>query len=163
MQNLGRHPLTLPLQLHIRQCGCTWCLEVKACHASKGVLHLLLACLTAVCVICSMQIVSRLNHLGGCLDMHACFLLQRGLKTLPLRVRQQSANALALAHFLEKQPQVGLTSLPWASHCCMLCHQQATQRKCVADLKQADLTAALHTCINANMPCQCSLVAGQHK
>ena len=38
--------------------------------------------------------------------MHACFLLQRGLKTLPLRVRQQSANALALAVFLEKQAQV---------------------------------------------------------
>lgn len=42
--------------------------------------------------------------------MHACFLLQRGLKTLPLRVRQQSANALALAQFLEKQPQVSLIS-----------------------------------------------------
>ena len=39
--------------------------------------------------------------------MHACFLLQRGLKTLPLRVRQQSANALALAQVLEKQPQAG--------------------------------------------------------
>lgn len=53
-----------------------------------------------------MQLVSRLNHLGGTLDPHACFLLQRGLKTLPLRVRQQSSNALALAHFLENQPQV---------------------------------------------------------
>lgn len=53
-----------------------------------------------------LQLVSRLNHLGGTLDPHACFLLQRGLKTLPLRVRQQSANALALAQFLEKQPQV---------------------------------------------------------
>ncbi|KAL3160288.1 hypothetical protein ABBQ38_009680 [Trebouxia sp. C0009 RCD-2024] len=65
------------------------------------------------------KFISRLNHMGGCLDMHACFLLQRGLKTLPLRVRQQSANALALAQFLEKQPQVsrvlypGLTSNPY--------------------------------------------------
>ena len=72
-----------------------------------GVHHICL--LAAVCVTCWLQFVSRLNHLGGCLDMHACFLLQRGLKTLPLRVRQQSANALALAQFLEKQPQVG----PW--------------------------------------------------
>lgn len=58
------------------------------------------------------RLVSRLNHLGGTLDPHACFLLQRGLKTLPLRVRQQSANALALAHFLEKQPQVSRVLYP---------------------------------------------------
>ncbi|KAL0017849.1 hypothetical protein WJX77_001581 [Trebouxia sp. C0004] len=58
------------------------------------------------------RLVSRLNHLGGTLDPHACFLLQRGLKTLPLRVRQQSSNALALAHFLEKQPQVSRVLYP---------------------------------------------------
>ncbi len=62
-----------------------------------------------------MQLVSRLNHLGGTLDPHACFLLQRGLKTLPLRVRQQSTNALALAHFLENQPQVLLPATYSAS------------------------------------------------
>ena len=59
--------------------------------------------------------------------MHACFLLQRGLKTLPLRVRQQSANALALAQFLEKQPQVGVTNLSSATQCCMLCYRKVTQ------------------------------------
>ena len=53
-----------------------------------------------------LQLVSRLNHLGGCLDPHACFLLQRGMKTLSLRVHQQCSNALALAHFLQNQPQV---------------------------------------------------------
>ncbi|DBA72263.1 TPA: hypothetical protein ACH3X2_010649 [Trebouxia sp. C0005] len=58
------------------------------------------------------RLVSRLNHLGGTLDPHACFLLQRGLKTLPLRVRQQSSNALALAHFLENQPQVSRVLYP---------------------------------------------------
>ena len=41
------------------------------------------------------------------MDPHGCFLLQRGLKTLPLRVRQQNATALALAQFLQSQPQVG--------------------------------------------------------
>ena len=56
-----------------------------------------------------MQLISRLNHLGGTLDPHACFLLQRGVKTLPLRVRQQSANALAVAQFLQNQPQVCYT------------------------------------------------------
>ena len=33
------------------------------------------------------RITHRLNHLGGSLDPHACFLLDRGLKTLVLRVQ----------------------------------------------------------------------------
>lgn len=41
-----------------------------------------------------------LNHYGGSLDPHACFLLQRGLKTLALRVRAQNAAASALARAL---------------------------------------------------------------
>ena len=53
------------------------------------------------------QITSKLNHLGGTLDPHCAFLLQRSIKTLGVRVRQQNANALALATFLEQQPQVG--------------------------------------------------------
>lgn len=58
---------------------------------------------------------------GGVLDPHACWLLQRGLATLALRVRQQTASALALAHFLEKHPQVkgkliaDLILPPWSS------------------------------------------------
>lgn len=61
---------------------------------------------------------NRLDHLGATLDPHACFLLQRGLKTLALRVRHQSATALALAEFLQDQPRVisvrhpGLASHP---------------------------------------------------
>ena len=47
-----------------------------------------------------------LNHLGGALDPHACFLLARGLKTLALRVRAQNANAAALARFLDEHPRV---------------------------------------------------------
>ncbi|MCC6620559.1 MAG: PLP-dependent transferase [Deltaproteobacteria bacterium] len=45
------------------------------------------------------RVARLLGHTGACLDPHACFLLERGLKTLPLRVRQQNANALALARF----------------------------------------------------------------
>jgi len=40
------------------------------------------------------------NLLGVCLDPHACFLLQRGIKTMPLRVRAQNESALRLAEFL---------------------------------------------------------------
>lgn len=43
----------------------------------------------------------KLDHLGGTLDPHACFLLHRGIKTLPLRVDRQNCNALALAKFLD--------------------------------------------------------------
>jgi len=38
--------------------------------------------------------------LGGALDPHAAFLVQRGLKTYMLRYREQSASALKVAHFL---------------------------------------------------------------
>ncbi|MBT8486487.1 MAG: PLP-dependent aspartate aminotransferase family protein [Phycisphaerae bacterium] len=53
-----------------------------------------------------------LSHFGGCLDPHACFLLQRGLKTLPLRVRRQSASALALAEMLDAHPAVAAVHYP---------------------------------------------------
>jgi cystathionine gamma-synthase/cystathionine gamma-lyase/cystathionine beta-lyase len=46
------------------------------------------------------------NHLGGTLDPHAAFLLQRGLKTLALRVRAQNTNALALAEMLARHEAV---------------------------------------------------------
>lgn len=61
-------------------------------------------------------------HLGGALDPHACYLFERGLKTLALRIEQQCANALALAHFLEDHPKVervcypGLPSDPGHAH-----------------------------------------------
>jgi cystathionine beta-lyase/cystathionine gamma-synthase len=46
------------------------------------------------------------NLLGVCLDPHACFLLQRGLKTMPLRVQAQNASALRLAKFLSERTEV---------------------------------------------------------
>jgi cystathionine beta-lyase/cystathionine gamma-synthase len=52
------------------------------------------------------RIRHKLNHLGGSLDPHACFLLSRGLKTLVLRVRQQNANALTLARALDANERV---------------------------------------------------------
>jgi cystathionine beta-lyase/cystathionine gamma-synthase len=63
------------------------------------------------------RVLHRLNHLGGNLDPHACYLLNRGLKTLTLRVERQNANALALATFLEEHPAVGKVNHPGlASH-----------------------------------------------
>jgi cystathionine beta-lyase/cystathionine gamma-synthase len=72
--------------------------------------------IVAGCVIGGREAVSRvvhrLNHLGGTLDPHACFLLHRGMKTLALRVRQQNENALRLARFLEGHPAVERVHYP---------------------------------------------------
>lgn len=58
------------------------------------------------------RVTHRLNHLGGVLDPHACFLLHRGIKTLVLRVRQQNENALALAGFLAENAAVAGVNYP---------------------------------------------------
>ena len=63
------------------------------------------------------RIKRRVDHLGGTLDPHACFLLHRGLKTLSVRVRQQSDSALRVATFLESHDAVETVSYPGlASH-----------------------------------------------
>mmetsp|Transcript_25443 Transcript_25443/g.55247 ORF Transcript_25443/g.55247 Transcript_25443/m.55247 type:complete len:398 (+) Transcript_25443:147-1340(+) len=70
----------------------------------------------AGCVAGSQALVDKVlhkaNHLGCTLDPHAAFLLQRGLKTLVLRVRQQSQSALALARMLHAHPQVLRVNYP---------------------------------------------------
>lgn len=43
---------------------------------------------------------------GGCMDPHAAFLLDRGLKTLPLRMERHQSNALELARRLATHPRV---------------------------------------------------------
>jgi cystathionine beta-lyase/cystathionine gamma-synthase len=50
--------------------------------------------------------------LGGTLDPHAAFLLQRGLKTYFLRYRAQSVSAQRIAEFLSKHPAVERTHYP---------------------------------------------------
>lgn len=54
----------------------------------------------------------KLNHLGGSLDPNACFLLQRGMKTLSLRMERQNQNSLKVARFLEKHPMVTKVNHP---------------------------------------------------
>jgi cystathionine beta-lyase/cystathionine gamma-synthase len=57
-------------------------------------------------------VADRLKHYGGSLDPHACFLLDRGLKTLALRVGYQNASATRLASFLEQHPAVATVHYP---------------------------------------------------
>jgi cystathionine beta-lyase/cystathionine gamma-synthase len=54
----------------------------------------------------------KLNHLGGSLDPHACFLLHRGMKTLGVRVRYQNESTLQIARFLEDHPSVLKVNYP---------------------------------------------------
>jgi cystathionine beta-lyase/cystathionine gamma-synthase len=72
------------------------------------------------------RVLHVVNHLGGSLDPHACFLLERGMKTLVLRVERQNESALRLARALAAHPAVrrvnyaGLESDPGHRIACKL-------------------------------------------
>jgi len=54
---------------------------------------------------------------GGSMDPHVCFLLERSLKTLALRMRTHNANAFELATYLENHPKIKRVYYPGlASH-----------------------------------------------
>ncbi|MCV2880235.1 PLP-dependent aspartate aminotransferase family protein [Sedimentimonas flavescens] len=55
----------------------------------------------------------RLLNYGGSLDPHACFLLERGLKTLAVRMRAHEESATALAKYLEGHPRVKKVFYPF--------------------------------------------------
>jgi len=58
------------------------------------------------------EVRHKLNHLGGALDPHACFLLHRGMMTMALRVRHQNVSALAIARFLEEHDAIAHVNYP---------------------------------------------------
>ena len=60
----------------------------------------------------TQQIQSVNNLLGTSQAPHDCFLVLRGLKTLPLRMRQHEATAQVLAEFLAAHPAVGRVHYP---------------------------------------------------
>lgn len=74
-----------------------------------------------------VETVRDFHHtLGGMADPFTCFLLLRGLKTLPLRVQRQNETALQVAQFLEqhsKVTQVYYPGLPSHPH-----HQRARKQ-----------------------------------
>lgn len=63
------------------------------------------------------KIKHRLDHMGGTLDPHTCFLLHRGIKTLAVRMKHQNESALAIANFLAASSAVKKINYPGlASH-----------------------------------------------
>lgn len=56
--------------------------------------------------------VQLMRDMGTCQTPMGAFLLDLGLQTLPLRIRQHSANALTVAQYLEKQKDVEFINFP---------------------------------------------------
>ena len=50
--------------------------------------------------------------LGGSMDPHACFMLERSLKTFALRMRAHNYNATVLADFLQDHPRIKQVFFP---------------------------------------------------
>jgi O-acetylhomoserine (thiol)-lyase len=63
--------------------------------------------------------IQGMRNIGMCASPFNAFMFLQGLETLPLRIRQQSANALELAKWLRSRPEViwvnytGLQDHPW--------------------------------------------------
>ncbi len=72
--------------------------------------------ITAGAVCCSKAHAEKIwdmhTTLGSVLSPMDAWLLLRGLRTLPLRLERINANALALAQWLEAQPQIGRVFYP---------------------------------------------------
>ena len=58
------------------------------------------------------QVLAKARHFGGSCDPHTAALLERSIKTLLLRVRQQSSNASELAEWLAGRPEVSAVHYP---------------------------------------------------
>lgn len=58
------------------------------------------------------EISSTLNHLGGSLDPNTCYLLDRGIKTLSVRMERQCNNALKIANFLNSHSKIEHINYP---------------------------------------------------
>lgn len=67
-------------------------------------------------VISSRKLTAKIKesalHFGGSLDAQSCYLVERSLKTIVLRVQQQNKNAMALAHFLQAERKIGNVFYP---------------------------------------------------
>jgi methionine-gamma-lyase len=58
-----------------------------------------------------------LSHFGGVISPFNAWLIMRGMATLPLRMREHAANAMAVAKFLDRDPRVEKVIYPGlASH-----------------------------------------------
>ena len=68
-------------------------------------------------VVKDAQLAERVGFLQNALGVpqapHDCYLVMRGLKTLPLRMKAHHDNAVRLARWLERHPAVSAVHHPW--------------------------------------------------
>ncbi len=68
-------------------------------------------------VLGKTELVDKIRNLhksmGGLIDPHCCYLLLRGLKTFPLRVKKQNESALEIAKYLESHPRIKKVYYPF--------------------------------------------------
>lgn len=69
--------------------------------------------------LCSTELTQRIHKkstvYGANLNALTCYLIERSMKTLSVRVQQQNKNALALAQFLETHPMIEKVNYPGLS------------------------------------------------
>lgn len=58
------------------------------------------------------KITHKLNHLGGSMDPHTCFLLHRGIKTLAVRMKHQNESTGKIAQFLQLHSKITKVNYP---------------------------------------------------
>jgi cystathionine beta-lyase/cystathionine gamma-synthase len=111
-------------------------------------------CLGGTLAVSDPELLDRLyfvqNATGAVLDPMSCFLVARGLKTLDVRVREQSRTAMALSHWLQSLDQVrtvlypGLPSHPQSDLAKKLFDDQTTaNEKCFGGMITFELDASL--------------------
>ena len=99
-----------------------------------------------------LQVSQKMVMYGGCLDPHACFLLNRGMATLGLRMRQQCASALAIAEMLQQHPMVHLTHL-CSNRLALLCVLSSmTCRLCKPVRLQSVASRPIDPCTSPSQP-----------
>jgi len=63
-----------------------------------------------------IQVIKELRTtMGGCLDPHAAFLLQRGMMTLAVRMQRHNENGTQVAEFLENHKKINAVNYPGLS------------------------------------------------
>lgn len=67
-------------------------------------------------VVASRALIARIresaSNFGGSLNAVTCYLIERSLKTMGIRVAQQNTNALAIAGYLQKNPLIRKVNYP---------------------------------------------------
>lgn len=109
------------------------------------------------------RVWGRLLSYGGCLDPHGCFLLERGMKTLSLRMKAHERGSLAVARFLAEHPGVAAVHHPFlpahADHdlACKLLRRGSGM--VTFEVKGGD-QAALELCSHLRIPKQATSLGG---